>query len=134
MSKTLIVALALVLVLAAVIGFFLFKPMNLSQGFYSCINENRAKLADNEFIRDLTVNSDGSGWLTTVNGAGDPVDIIKFKSFSCSFDSISFEGLSFFKDDTGRSYDGEDKLSLSFSMKDKGFVMADCHYEFIPAN
>jgi hypothetical protein len=134
MSKTLIVALALVLVLAAVIGFFLFKPMNLSQGFYSCINENRAKLADNEFIRDVTVNSDGSGWLTTVDSIGNPVDIIKFKSFSVGASLISFKNLDFYKNDTNRNYDGEGNLSLSFSMKNGGFVMGDCHYEYIPAN
>lgn len=131
MAKTVTVAVAAVLVLAAVICLFLLKPAELSKGFYSCINENRAAIADNEFIRDITVNGDGSGWLTTVDSLGAPVDIIKFKAFSCGFSSVSFEELSFYREDTDRSYDGEDKLTLSFSAKDGGFVMGDCHYEMI---
>lgn len=127
-----VVGMALVI---AGLSWWLMTPKGIYQGFYSVINENKAKISSDCFVRDVYVEEDGSGRLSVFDAAGASPDVITFSSYEIRADKILFRGIKFNRqqgaDSLLQEQEGEYVLSLSFSLKEEGFVLDSCHYQRI---
>ena len=134
-SPLLPILLSVVLLLGLIVGlvFWLMAPKVIYQSYYSAINEHRAPISDTEYVRDLYVDETGSGRLSTCALNGTSLDVIEFGSYTLQNGSICFRELQFYGQRDGRKVvlesDGSYSLTLSFSLKEGGFVMESCHYE-----
>ncbi len=133
-SPRIAIGLAVIGLVALIAGLalWLMTPKTIYDGYYSAINDHRAPIGKEEYIRDLYVTS-GAGRLATCDPGGASVDVIAFGSYQIRGNTICFRELTFYGQREGRFVvlepDGTYSLTLEFSWKDGGFVLGACHYE-----
>ena len=140
--KRSVLPLILVVVVGMAVGItalalWLMTPKSIYEGFYSAMNENRAPISTEEYVRDVFVDQEGAGRLSTCDEKGASLDVIAFGSYELRGDKIRFCDLRFYGQREGRKVtkeeDGSYSLTLPFSLKEGGFVLDSCHYERIKA-
>lgn len=135
-KKVILIAATAVLAAAAVITAVCFLlPQEIIPGYYSSVNENRAQAADDQFVRDLYLETDKSGRLTICDSTGNAYDVFKFNGYRISGGNITFTDIAASRPDAQSAFtpedDGSFSLTLKFTLKDGGFVLDSCHYERI---